>query len=212
MNRLLMLGIVLVAAAMRGGDSARADGWHHHGHHHHYGWLHALGHLALGHHHDYPHYGYGFSCYPGYYYSYYPTYPRYSYYPYPACNGITVIPGQSLQNRARSLQAPAKRYDQRSIEPAPPAVPLPSAEGLPGPRATRSMSQTTHVAILRSERREAANVAFTRNALATTNAGSDVAQVGPQLAQPKARPLVSDDDVPWSVDDLKNPKRVATRN
>ncbi len=161
------------------GGVAMAGGGHHHGHHH-VGHFHSglhvgfgLGHANFGGHHDYHSYGHSYYSYPGYHSSYfYPSYSSNSYYRSQTYCSPRVIYVQPVQSRY-APPAPTPQYQIPTGEPAPSTIPLPSATA--------------------PERRIDSTAGFTDRA--------QVSDLGPLLAVPSARPLVSDDEMPWVVDE-----------
>ncbi len=182
------------------GHSGRHVGVGHRGHHtvHHGSRLHLS--FGSGRHYSsyygyrYPYsYGYGYS-YPAYRSSYYPTYQRTYRYAYPSCSSPSVIVIQPNQPKVEEDEQP-------KVEPAPEPLPLPPPPPAAVPRAGTSPRSlgTIRYAVLRSEQplSERATVQQPAEFAPNRIVGPTPGALGPQLAVPKVRSLISDDDVPW---------------
>ncbi|MBI3468496.1 MAG: hypothetical protein HY000_36300 [Planctomycetes bacterium] len=224
MNRFtaLLAATALVVFAV-GGVALAGGGHHHHGHGHHSGFhvghsgFHAgfgLGHgfHDYGHHHHYSYSHYGYPSYGHYHYSYpsyysyypsyygYPSYSTYSYYGYPTYCSPSVI----YSSPSGPGYAPAQRldqpYQQRRVEPTPPAVPQPS-QALPNGGSPRSSDTGTQFTTLRREPngRQPSSTPVQGGAAFETVA--PFTQLGPQLAVPSVRHVLSDEERPWAIED-----------
>ena len=172
--------------------------------------------VGLGHHYSsyygyrYPYsyrYGYSYPAYRSYsaYRSYgYPTYQRAYRYGYSTCSSPSVILIQPNQPKTEEDEQP-------KVEPAPEPVPPPAPAAVPrAGTSPRSLGTIRH-AVLRnvqplSERatvQQPAKLAPNRitgptpRPSAASKRPSAAGALGPQLAVPKVRSLISDDDVPW---------------
>ena len=146
-------------------------------------------------------YSYGYS-YPAYRSYNYPTYQRAYRYEYPSCSGPSVIVIPPNQPKAEEDEYP-------KVEPAPAPVPAPAAVPRAG-TSPRSLG-TIRYAVLgnvqplseRATVQQRAEFAPNRIAgptprpSAASKRPSAARALGPQLAVPKVRSLISDDDVPW---------------
>ncbi len=169
--------------------------------------------VGLGHHYSsyygyrYPYsYSYGYS-YPAYRSSYYPTYQRAYRYGYPSCSSPSVIVIQPNQPNSPK----AEEDEQPKVEPAPEPVPPPAPAAVPRAGTSPRSLGTIRYAVLRnvqplSERATVQQPAeFAPNRIAgptprpsaASKRPSAAGALGPQLAVPKVRSLISDDDVPW---------------
>ena len=172
-------------------------------------------HLSFGsgrHHSSYYGYRYPYRSsyvysYPTYRSSYYPTYQRAYRYVSPSCSSPSVIvirPNQPNQPKVEEDEQP-------KVEPAPEPVPAPVPAAVPGAVTSPRSQGMIRYAVLRSEQplseratvRQPAKFAPNRIAGPTPRPStaskrpSAAGALGPQLAVPKVRSLISDDDVPW---------------
>lgn len=151
---------------------------------------------------------YGYS-YPTYRSSYYPTYQRAYRYVSPSCSSPSVIVIQPNEPN----EPKAEEDEEPKVEPAPEAVPPPAPAPAAIPRAGRLPRSQGMIryAVLRSQQplseratvQQSAEFAPNRIAgptprpSAASKRPSAAGELGPQLAVPKVRSLISDDDVPW---------------
>ncbi len=164
-------------------------------------------HLSFGSGHHYSSYGYrspyrysyGYS-YPAYRSYSYPTYRRTYRYVNPSCYGPSVIVIPPIQPKAEEEDDD----EQPEVDPAPEPVPAPAP--VPSAGTSPLAPGTIRYAVLRSQQplSERATVQqpaeLAPNRIAAPTPGAPAAgSLGPRLAAPKVRSLISDDDVPWVV-------------
>lgn len=193
------------------GGHGHGGHYHHGGHftsfgqHHHSGF-----HFGLGHHHHHHHYGFGYSypwfgwgySYPSYssgYYSY-PGYRTYSY-GYRPCTGSRVIyytPSYSSQPLIDRGAQRRREAPPQGVPPPPPQV-APDAETLRAQEAPLRFVTSRNGVDVNSPAPPAPGPAASSplQTLASSSDASVSDQLGPQLAVPRVRPLISDEEVPW---------------
>ncbi len=146
-------------------------------------------------------YSYSYSS-PAYRSYSYPTYRRTYRYVNPSCYGPSVILIPPTQPKAEA----AEEDEQPEVDPAPEPVPAlePAPAAAPSAGTSPLAPGTIRYAVLRSQQplperataRQPAQLAPNRIAGATPQPSS-AGSLGPRLAAPKVRSLISDDDVPW---------------
>jgi|GEM_PF-2600037 len=150
---------------------------------------------------SYSNYGYSSSYnYPSY--SYAPSYRTYSYSQSPAtCSPSIIYIQPAAPSYAPAQQQPVDQYQRPEVGPTPPAVPT---ENLPNPISTRSASgQFTSVTVGQAATYQRSAVSQTPVSL---KAAVPVDDLGPRLATPASRRVVSDDESPWVVGDSTFPE------
>ncbi|MDA1054595.1 MAG: hypothetical protein O3C40_29540 [Planctomycetota bacterium] len=144
---------------------------------------------------SYSNYGYSSSYnYPSYSYS--PSYRTYSYYQSPAtCSPSVIYIQPAAPSYAPAQQQPVEQYQRPEVGPTPPAVPT---QNLPNPVSTQRSASGQFTSVTLSQpvpnQRSAVNqtpVAF--------KAAVPADELGPRLATPASRRVVSDDESPWVV-------------
>ena len=193
--KLLRTIIAATAIVLFGTSGVALAGDDHHGHHGHHG-HHSGFHFSFG--HGLHHYYGRNHRYPSYSYSY--TYPRsrtYSYYRSPSCYAPSVIYSQPVRKTYSPQQAPAEQYEKQKVEPTPPAVP---SNDLPIRGFTRRSGSATRFTALTRGQPEAHHYGTSASdETVSLKTAAFAGALGPQLAAPPVRRIISDDEMPWVV-------------